>query len=151
MCRAIALNRVVRPVRRPSLPCVHRRLLSWLLIALILVVHGEALQIVAWTGMIVSRSAAVGFQQAAASTFDGSTPCRMCTAAAEVRRSAEGQQPAGVPPSDEQKAPKQFLMHPDPLVRLPLLAAATHAGRNTVGVSLDGVVPEPDPPRPRPI
>ncbi len=51
------------------------------------------LQVVAWTGMIVSRTAGRGVAAALESTFDGEHPCPLCNALKEVKPSGQEQQP----------------------------------------------------------
>jgi hypothetical protein len=47
-------------------------------------------QVAAWGGMLISRTVERGFEQAAASTFSGREPCRMCCAADSLRRAEDG-------------------------------------------------------------
>lgn len=51
------------------------------------------LQVVAWTGMIVSRTAESGVAAAVESTFDGEHPCPLCTALKKVTPPGHEQQP----------------------------------------------------------
>ena len=51
------------------------------------------LQVVAWTGMIVSLTAGRGVAAAVESTFDGEHPCPLCNALKEVKPSGQEQQP----------------------------------------------------------
>lgn len=52
------------------------------------------LQVVAWTGMVVSRTAERGLTAAVESTFDGAEPCPLCKAVKAVKQSEQEQQPA---------------------------------------------------------
>jgi hypothetical protein len=51
------------------------------------------LQIVAWTGMIVSRSAERGVAAAVESTFEGDEPCPLCKAVQAVQQSGSEEPP----------------------------------------------------------
>lgn len=89
---------------------MRRRLASLLLAtaALLTAVGGplDALQWVAWSGMLWQRSADQGVSAAVASTFDGEHPCPLCCAVREARE----HQP------DEPQAPASR----NPLPSLPL-------------------------------
>ena len=52
------------------------------------------LQVVAWTGMIVSRTAERGVAAAVESTFEGEEPCPLCRAVKAVQQSEREEQPA---------------------------------------------------------
>jgi hypothetical protein len=56
------------------------------------------LQIVAWTGMIVTRTAERGIAAAVESTFDGDEPCPLCKAVKAVTQS----EPAPLPANPDQ-------------------------------------------------
>jgi hypothetical protein len=71
------------------------RLIFMSLIALRLLGGDVAmLQVVAWTGMVVSRTAERGLTAAVESTFDGAEPCPLCKAVKAVKQSEQEQQPA---------------------------------------------------------
>jgi hypothetical protein len=57
--------------------------------------HWGVLRSVAWTTMIVERSASVPLMEAVSSTFSGKSPCKMCTVIAE-KSSQEKSTPAGL-------------------------------------------------------
>ncbi len=52
------------------------------------------LQVVAWTGMIVSRTAERGVAAAVESTFEGDEPCPLCKAVKAVQQSEKEPRPA---------------------------------------------------------
>ena len=64
--------------------------LSKLLIALALAasigLHWAALQVVAWTGMVISYSQDAPLVEAVSKTFDGRHPCSVCKQIAKARR-----------------------------------------------------------------
>jgi len=49
--------------------------------------HWTVLQVVAWTGMIVSYSQEAPLGQAVAKTFDGQHPCKLCKQIAKGKQS----------------------------------------------------------------
>lgn len=60
--------------------------IAWLLtlaLATAVNLHLPAMQVVAWTGMIVDYSRGNSLSEAVAMTFDGDHPCRMCK---EIRK-----------------------------------------------------------------
>lgn len=52
------------------------------------------LQVVAWTGMIISRTADRGIAAAVESTLDGDEPCPLCEAVKAVQQSEREPQPS---------------------------------------------------------
>ncbi len=58
-----------------------------LMLALLLGLHGTALQTIAWARMLVRYSRSVPFRAAVAMTFDGQHPCSLCRAIKEGRDS----------------------------------------------------------------
>jgi hypothetical protein len=56
------------------------RWLALLLAIMLLSGHAAGLQLVAWSGMLLSRVQTMPVAQALQTTFDGSAPCRICRA-----------------------------------------------------------------------
>ena len=54
------------------------RHLALLLAVMLLSGHAAGLQLVAWSGMLLTRVQSMPVAQAVVSTFDGSDPCRIC-------------------------------------------------------------------------
>ena len=52
--------------------------LALLLAILLIGGHAAALQVVAWAGMLASRSQTMSWSTAVSSTFSGAAPCRVC-------------------------------------------------------------------------
>jgi hypothetical protein len=67
----------------PRLP----KLLIALALALSIGVHWTVLQVVAWTGMVISYSQDAPLAQAVVKTFDGKHPCNLCKKIANGKRS----------------------------------------------------------------
>ncbi len=60
-------------------PMYRRRvLLTWLMLMFLLGGHWGMLQVMAWTGMVVSYSRDASFAEALSMTFDGEHPCAFC-------------------------------------------------------------------------
>ncbi len=57
--------------------------------------HWAALQVTAWTGMLVTRSQEAGMVEAMKTTFDGAHPCAMCSAI-EKEKNGEQQKSAAI-------------------------------------------------------
>jgi hypothetical protein len=71
------------------------RLLTWLMLVFLVGGHWGMLQVVAWTGMVITYSRDASFGEAVRMTFDGEHPCQLCH---EVRAGLAGggdQAPAG--------------------------------------------------------
>ena len=49
----------------------------------------DSLQLVAWTGMLMSFSKTESIQEAVSKTFDGEHPCELCETVSEARKSTE--------------------------------------------------------------
>jgi hypothetical protein len=73
--------------------------------------HWAALQTLAWTGMLVTRTQEVSVKEAVRTTFDGEHPCSLCHAVEEGRRQEKEKEPA---PIVEQIAKLSFL-RPQPI------------------------------------
>jgi hypothetical protein len=56
-------------------------------------VHWLALQTVAWTGMLVTRTQMASITEAVSSTFDGDHPCPLCRAVEEAQRQQSKDEP----------------------------------------------------------
>jgi hypothetical protein len=59
-------------------------------------VHWLALQTVAWTGMLVSRTQTASITEAVSTTFDGDHPCPLCRAVEEAQRKQTQDEPVPV-------------------------------------------------------
>jgi hypothetical protein len=55
--------------------------------------HWAALQVTAWTGMLVTRAPQTGVVAALETTFDGEHPCGLCAAVQEGQKQEHEQQP----------------------------------------------------------
>jgi len=67
------------------------RIVAALTLAFSLGLHWAALQLVAWTGMIVTYSRGASVVEAVSKTFDGEHPCKLCLAI-KVGRAEEKKQ-----------------------------------------------------------
>jgi hypothetical protein len=104
--------------------------------------HLPLLQVAAWAGMIVSRSAHMPVAEAIRSTFDGGHPCRMCCAIRAAQRDAEQGKINAAP----NLAPEVKLVLPHSSACLP--AVWTVEGTSTMsfaGVDRSGPPPVPPP------
>jgi hypothetical protein len=59
--------------------------------------HWMVLQMTAWTGMLVSRSADAGMTEAVETTFDGEHPCAMCMAITKAQEQEKKQEEQRLP------------------------------------------------------
>lgn len=104
-------------------------------------VHLPVLQVVAWSGMIVSYSRTAGLAEAIEMTFDGNHPCPLCK---EIRK----QQAA---PDHELAAPsvpdRQILISEAPAAWSPLLVAICAAAVDRFDRSVAPHRPPVPPPR----
>lgn len=111
--------------------------------------HIAGLQVVAWTGMLLSRSASQGFERAMATTFDGQHPCSMCRAVSRLADAAP-RDAAGVPPAKPDAAVK-----PPDLAPATAIASELPSGDWTrlilppVAAGSAQHTPQPEPPPPR--
>ncbi|HMP76768.1 MAG TPA: hypothetical protein PKE12_10795 [Kiritimatiellia bacterium] len=107
-----------------------RRVVDILLLLAFLCVsnaHLPVLQVMAWTGMLVSYSQDRSFAEAAEMTFDGEHPCPMCTAIKkqQVEEKADFQAPDSAPRLHWiVDAPPGWLHALNPLHRCPLVFSA---------------------------
>ena len=78
------------------------------------------LQVVAWTGMIVTRTSQEGVQGAVVSTFDGEHPCKFCKALAAIKTPGKNETP--LPDGSLVKLkPKDMLRTGDLAIATPVL------------------------------
>jgi hypothetical protein len=65
---------------RITVPVMSRstRILTWLVLVLLVGGHWGALQVVAWSGMLIHYSRDASFAEAWDKTFDGDHPCALC-------------------------------------------------------------------------
>jgi len=63
------------------------RILIALALASSIGLHWPVLQVVAWTGMVISYSQEAPITEAMARTFDGEHPCKLCKQIAKEKRS----------------------------------------------------------------
>ena len=78
--------------------------------------HLATLQVVAWTGMVVSYSARDGFVAGVKNTFDGEHPCSLCKAVKKGQQQEE-QKPASVQSRVQKIEALALSPRPLPLVR----------------------------------
>lgn len=72
-----------------------------LTLAFSLGLHWAALQLVAWTGMIVTYSRDASVAEAVSKTFDGEHPCKLCLAIKEGRAQEKKQEQQQTKPSSK--------------------------------------------------
>lgn len=70
--------------------------------------NGACLQVIAWAGMLATRTADQGLSNAVESTFSGKRPCHLCCVVAALDR----QDDAGAPPTATKKMVKADLFAP---------------------------------------
>lgn len=80
-----------------------RTVLGVVLAVILLAGDAAVVQTLAWVSMLATRTASMGFSQAAESTFGGADPCHLCLAAASLR-----EQPQPEAPIPELKLVKTF-------------------------------------------
>lgn len=68
------------------------RIVAALILAFSLGLHWAALQLVAWTGMIVTYARDASVAEALSKTFDGEHPCKLCLAIKEGRAQEKKQE-----------------------------------------------------------
>ncbi len=68
------------------------RAVAALTLAFSLGLHWSALQLVAWTGMVVTYAQQGSVREALSKTFDGEHPCRLCLAIQEGRAQEKKQE-----------------------------------------------------------
>jgi hypothetical protein len=85
-----------------SAMCRRRVLLTWLMLIFLVGGHWGMLQVMAWTGMVISYSRDASFAEALSMTFDGEHPCAFCH---EIRDGLASD--IGVDTDAERKAPSQ--------------------------------------------
>lgn len=74
---------------------LRRRSIILLLAAVLIGGNAAVVQLVGWGAMLVERVQRMEVAAAVASTFDGSTPCRMCRMAESLRDKPSPSVPAG--------------------------------------------------------
>ncbi|WP_265593938.1 hypothetical protein [Haloferula sp. BvORR071] len=84
-----------------------------------------ALQVVAWTKMIVDYSAQDGLAEGAAKTFDGAHPCCMCKAIAEGKKQESKEQNSKAPLAAQNLALKECVLGKPIVVPPPVTCEAT--------------------------
>lgn len=107
------------------------------------------LQVVAWTGMIVSRTAERGVAEAVKSTMDGDEPCPLCKAVKAVQQSEQTPQPAS-PDNLISKLKLNDLLRSEDQVIPGLGAAAGKTSRPDMDPAQRGLTRSDAPPVPPP-
>jgi hypothetical protein len=82
-----------------------RVLLTWLMLMFLVGGHWGMLQVMAWTGMVISYSRDASFAEALSMTFDGEHPCAFCH---EIRDGLASDIGADADTNAERKAPNQM-------------------------------------------
>ncbi len=80
---------MLRPLYVVKAMHVRRYSRPWPIFALILALacgQSAGVQLVAWAGMLATRLTTTSVSEAVASTFDGSSPCALCSMAAALER-----------------------------------------------------------------
>lgn len=77
------------------------------------------LQVVAWTGMLVTRTAERGVAAAVESTFEGDEPCPLCKAVKAVQQSDQKEDQPANPESLITKLKLKDMVRTDDLAALP--------------------------------
>ncbi|MCX8090720.1 MAG: hypothetical protein N3I86_07265 [Verrucomicrobiae bacterium] len=77
------------------------RIVAALTLAFSLGLHWGALQLVAWTGMIVTYSRDASLAEAVSKTFDGEHPCTLCLAIQEGRAQEKKQEQQQTKPTSK--------------------------------------------------
>ena len=111
-----------------------------------------ALQLVAWSGMLVTYSAEVGLSQGVTDTFSGKKPCALCLQVREMERDAPS--PA-LPGGDEQRRVAEAFGQSLRVTELLELPEPSHASLAWHGRSImemnrpedPGIGPETPPPK----
>jgi hypothetical protein len=70
-----------------------RWILATVMMAMLACGSSASVQVVAWAGMLVSRTVEQGWTTAVDTTFDGNHPCSMCLAAASLKQVEAGSLP----------------------------------------------------------
>lgn len=136
------------PFAEALLRSTHVRTLAFRLLAVICALHVSgahwvALQTVAWTGMLVSRSQESSVQQAVETTFDGEHPCALCHVVEEGQKQ---QRETETVPLVEHLAKLSFLRPQGVALPLPSEASVDYRGMIESG-GLRAETPPTPPPR----
>ena len=133
-----------------KVPAVRHRRVSLLgvIICISLCAGGlDLLQVVAWTGMVVTRCQQGTLSQSITTTFDGAHPCPLCTLIAQQRQQHPDRQAAVL--QLMQRLGKVALVPAEGLSDLPAVATMTERDwsyRSTLR-SLDDAAPPTRPPQ----
>jgi hypothetical protein len=112
--------------------------------------HLAVLQIVAWTGMLVTYSADEGLATGLKDTFSGEKPCPMCKAITAIKQQeAPGDKKSPAPPKGFEKRWQEMLPAGDVLRPRPLPASQLPIGFASVPglTGMDKSSPPVPPPR----
>jgi hypothetical protein len=108
------------------------------------------LQIVAWTGMLVSRTAERGVAAAVESTFDGDEPCPLCKAVKAVQQSDQKEEQPANPEGLITKLKLKDMLRADDLAALPPAAIPLLSTAPSMDAVRCGPAPSDAPPVPPP-
>ena len=127
---------------------------TWSIVALTLMLasgHIAALQVIAWSGMLVTRTYEGDLKSAVASTFSGAHPCSMCKMVGTLTDAEHVDSATKSPPKKAEKPMKKSDALPD---HVWFVAAERVASIDRKPQILGDLVaqwvltPEPPPPRP---
>ena len=113
--------------------------------------HLAFLQIVAWSGMLVSYSAESGLAAGMRDTFSGRKPCSMCKAISAAKKHEDsGREKAPVPPNASLKLWTEMLPAGDSFIvkRVPLDHLEIGQASLCLPIDAEGTRPPVPPPRP---
>jgi len=104
--------------------------------------HWAALQTVAWTGMLVTRSQTEGVEEAVRTTFDGQHPCKLCVVVNKGhQQEREGMQVAIV----QMLSQASFLIPQTVYVPPPMFVRLSYGSRQCQGLARGKTPPTPPP------
>lgn len=122
-----------------------RRWLITAVLGLTLGLHWGALQVVAWTGMLIDYTATYGLVGGVTKTFDGSAPCHLCTA---IQAATAPESEPIAPPPPRVDASQWYLPGASIVMVIPEVAMRSCSVAAT-GTIPTGCCPTPEPPPPR--
>lgn len=122
-----------------------RRIIAFMLAAVLLGGHWAALQSIAWAGMLAARVQVMSVKKAIETTFDGDHPCPMCKAIKKAKSSEQGQQKQDATPGDTVRLP-QAILASSPFMLQPEWKRSARSVDDSYALSID-LEPTVPPPR----
>jgi hypothetical protein len=130
-----------------------RWMMATTMIAMIACGSSASVQVVAWAGMLATRTVEQGWSTAVKTTFDGKHPCNMCHAAASLKQAETDGLPQRPVKGDQSPIGKSLKKIDTPVARLDTLdgppASVGLIATASPWVMGEQFSPAPEPPPPR--